>query len=139
MLGFRSPGREPAEDGYSSIEMVIYTPLLIFITFLILQSALAFLGNQAASAAAREGARVARAGGGNAAALRAGQTKSVEMVNTLGKGLLELSGPPTVTALNGGTEVSVTVRGTPQHVIPFVSFPIEQTVQGPVERFTPDK
>lgn len=131
-------GFSEREQGYSSVEMMIYMPLLLTITFIVLQFALAYLGNQVASAAAREGARTARIGGGDPAALAAGQAKAVQMVDTTGKGLLVLDGQPTVVAVNGGTEVSITVRGYPQHVIPFVSFPIEQTVQGPVERFTPD-
>jgi hypothetical protein len=129
--------RSSTDDGVSSVELVLYTPLLMLITFLVVQLSLAYLGNQVASAAAREGARVARVGGGTPGACAAGRAKAAEMVATVGKGLLLPTGPPTVEAVGGG-RVRAVVRGRPQQVIPFVSFPIEQVVQGPVEEFVPD-
>lgn len=131
--------RRAADDdhGVSSVELVLYTPLLMLITFLVVQLSLAYLGNQVASAAAREGARVARVGGGTPQACAAGRTKAAEMVATVGKGLLLPTGPPTVEVV-GGNQVRAVVRGRPQQVIPFVGFPIEQVVQGPVEEFVPD-
>jgi hypothetical protein len=130
-------GHEDGDAGVSSVELVLYTPLLMLITFLVIQLSLAYLGNQVASAAAREGARVARVGGGTPQACAAGQAKATEMVATVGKGLLSLTGPPIVEAI-GGDQVRAVVRGQPEQVIPFVSFPIEQVVQGPIERFVPD-
>ncbi len=142
MLSFSaksSAGKPDRESGVSSIELVLYTPLLMLMTFMVIQFSLAYLGNQVAAAAAREGARVARAGGGTPQALVQGQEKAVDMVETAGKGLLILSSPPKIEAINGNTQVRATILGNPQHVIPLIDFPIKQVVQGPVEEFVPDK
>ncbi|MGL5857627.1 MAG: TadE family protein [Angustibacter sp.] len=121
----------------SSIELVLYTPLLMLLTFLVVQMSLAYLGNQVASAAAREGARVARVGGGTPQACAAGEAKARSIIDSVGRGLLRTTTPPSVRPV-GADQVRAQVRGVPQYLIPFVDFEVEQVVQGPVERFVPD-
>jgi TadE-like protein len=134
----RDAGRRPRGDrGASSIELVLYTPILMLLIFLVVQFSVAYLGNQVASAAAREGARVARIGGGSPASVAEAQVKSEKMVKTVGRGLFILDEPPIIEVVSGGTDVRATVKGQAQQVIPFIEFPIEQVVQGPIERFTP--
>ncbi len=132
-------GRRPCGDrGASSIELVLYTPILMLLIFLVVQFSVAYLGNQVASAAAREGARVARIGGGSPAAITEAQEKSDKMVQTVGRGLFVLDERPTIEVVSGGEDVRATVKGQAQQVIPFIEFPIKQVVQGPIERFTPN-
>ena len=47
--------RRRREEGTSAIELVLYMPLLMIAIILTIQFALVYLGNQAVSAAAREG------------------------------------------------------------------------------------
>ncbi len=125
------------ESGASAIELVLYTPLLMLMTFLVIQFSLGYLGNQVASAAAREAARVARIGGGSPAAIAEGQQKATDMAQTVGHGLFTLDQPPVIDVV-GGDQVRATVTGRAEQVIPFIEFPIKQVVQGPIEQFTPD-
>jgi Flp pilus assembly protein TadG len=130
-------GRARTDDtGVSSIELVLYTPLLMTLTFLVVQFSMVYLGNQVAQSAAREGARVARVGGGTPAALAQGQARAQQIVTTSGRGLLVLDGAPTITRV--GDTVRAVVDGTPAQVVPFINLTVHQVVQGPVERFVAD-
>ncbi|GMA88284.1 hypothetical protein GCM10025868_35340 [Angustibacter aerolatus] len=117
---------------------MLYTPLLMLITFLVVQFGLAYLGNQVAAAAAREGSRIARVGGGTPASLAAGEARARTIVATIGHGLCTLDGPPTARLVNGGEDVQFVVRANAEQVIPRFTFGIDHTVTGPVERFRAD-
>ena len=63
MWSARPPLREgDPERGVSSLELVLYMPLLLMAIFLTVQFALVYLGNQVISSSARQAARVARTG-----------------------------------------------------------------------------
>jgi hypothetical protein len=108
-------------------------PLLFFAIFATVQFGLTYLGNSAASSAAREGARVARTGGNCAD----GADRAREILASVGKGLVEdvevrpdCSDPEFVT---------MTVRGKGLSVVPGLrAITLEQTVTGPVESFRAD-
>jgi len=115
----------------------MYMPLLVFVIFATVQAAMLFLGNQAASAAAREAARVARTGGGTSAALQAGEVRGRAYVADIGAGVIE-DVTVQVTAV-GGDEVRAVVTGHGIQVVPGLpGLRISQAVQGPVEEFRPD-
>jgi Flp pilus assembly protein TadG len=128
----RPPWR--SEQGASSIELVMYAPILMLAIFLTIQFALIYLGNQAASAAAREAARTARTTLDRGAAEAAGSAYS----DKIGKGILE---DVTVTVEPIGTEqVRVVVTGHALKITPFVDPPtVTQVVQGPLEEFRADR
>ncbi len=116
----------------------MYMPLLFLAVFVSVQFALMFLGNQAAQAAAREAARVARDGGGDAAALEAARLRGDEYVVTVGRGVL-LNAQVRVVVV-GGDQIRATVVGQSLQVVPGVPAPrISQQVQGPIELFRPDQ
>src|SRR5919109_2252636 len=97
--------RITSERGASSVELVLYMPILMLAIFLTIQFSLIYLGNQAASAAARESARVART------TLDRGQAEAAGYAYTadIGKGILE---DVRVTVTPVGTEqVRVEVTG----------------------------
>jgi Flp pilus assembly protein TadG len=115
----------------------MYMPLLLFVIFATVQAAMLFLGNQAASAAAREAARVARADGGTPAALTAGEVRGRDYAASVGRGVL--AGVRVQVQAVGGQEVRATVTGHGIQVVPGIpGLKITQVSQGPVESFRPD-
>jgi len=108
-------------------------PLLLFVIFVTVQAALLFLGNQAASAAAREAARVAR----TSHDLGAAETRGRSYAAQVGSGVIE--GVTVQVTAVGGDEVKAVVEGHGIQVVPGIpGLHIRQVVQGPVEEFRPD-
>ncbi|TDD58288.1 pilus assembly protein [Kribbella antibiotica] len=130
LFGRRRAQRRRDERGASTIELVLYMPILMLAIFLTIQLSLIYLGNQAASAAARETARVART------TLDAGKAEvaGVEYTTKIGKGILE-DVQVSVTPV-GTQQVRVVVTGHAQKITPFVDPPtVTQVVQAPLEEF----
>ncbi|MDX2973710.1 TadE/TadG family type IV pilus assembly protein [Kribbella solani] len=130
----RRRARGHPDRGASSIELVIYAPILMLSIFLTIQFALIYLGNQAAGSAAREAARIARTTLDSSAAEAAGAGYSAKV----GSGILE---DVTVTVEPVGTEqVRVVVTGHALKITPFIDPPtVTQVVQGPLEEFRADR
>ncbi|WP_352396626.1 TadE/TadG family type IV pilus assembly protein [Kineosporia sp. NBRC 101677] len=115
------------------MELALYMPLLLFVIFATVQAALLFLGNQAASAAAREAARVARTTQDAGAAEARGRAYAAQV----GQGVIE--GVTVQVSAVGADEVRAVVTGRGVQVVPGIpGLRIEQVVQGPVEEFRPD-
>jgi Flp pilus assembly protein TadG len=108
-------------------------PLLMIAIIFTVQFALVFLGNQAASASAREAARVGRVTDDPALARAKGESYAAN----LGQGVLE---QVTVTVERvGDEEMRATVSGEAPHLLPFFAPPrVSEEVQGPIERFVQD-
>lgn len=126
--------RRRSERGASSIELVIYAPILMLAIFLTIQFSLIYLGNQTASSAAREAARTARTTLDRGQAEAAGTRYSAKV----GKGVLEdvtVSVEPM-----GADQVRVVVTGHALKITPFLDPPtVTQVVQGPLEEFREDR
>ncbi len=123
----------------------MYMPLLFFMIILTLQISFMFLGNQAAGAAAREAARVARSAGdpeaGSAGALEAGRVKGLAYAKSVGHGLITDTDVQVI-AVDGpeGPEVEATVKAKGIQLVPGMpGMNISRTVRGPVEVFHPDE
>jgi hypothetical protein len=115
----------------------MYMPVLFFVIFVTVQAAMLFLGNQAASAAAREAARVARSGGGSADAIAAGRARGLEYAASVGHGVIE----DVQVQVNpvADRQIRATVTGRGIQVVPWLpGMDITQVVQGPIEEFRPD-
>lgn len=126
--------RRRGEQGTSAIELVLYMPLLMIAIILTVQFALVYLGNQAASASAREAARVARVTGDTSLARAKGQSYASE----LGRGVLENVSVEVVQV--GSDQMRATVSGQAPQLLPFLDSPrVSEEVQGPIERFDPDR
>ncbi len=121
------------EEGTSAVELVLYMPLLMIAIIFTVQFALVFLGNQAASASAREAARVARVTDDPGL----GRAKGESYAANLGQGVLERV---TVTVERvGDTEMRARVPGEAPRLLPFFAPPrVSEEVQGPIERFIED-
>jgi Flp pilus assembly protein TadG len=125
------------DRGVSSVELVMYTPVLMFATFLVVQFALSWYGNEVASATAREAARVARSQGGTAASLAEAEARGGAYATRIGgPGLTDVE--VHVVLLPATQEVRATVTGRSQEVVPGFAPRVKAVVQSPIETFRPD-
>ncbi len=126
--------RRHGDEGTSAIELVLYMPLLMIAILLTVQFSLVYLGKEAASAAAREAARVARVTGDPAQ----GEAKGVSYAADLGRGVLD--GVSVSVVAVPGEQVRATVTGTAPELLPaFLGVSeVTEVVQGPIERFEED-
>ena len=119
------------ERGAGATEIVIITPLLLFMIMLIAQFALYMHASHIAQAAASEALSAARVSGGSAAA---GTTEGQQVLTQLGSGPLHAT---SVTVVRGNTQASVTITGTVVNVIPFMDLTVHAEAVGPIDKFTP--
>lgn len=126
--------RRPRDErGYSSIELVLYMPLLLGAIVVTVQFALVYLANEYASAAAREANRVARVTGD----VGEGTAKGYQVVDGMGDGLLSSARVDVRTI--GDTMVETVVTGRAPQLVPFINVvDVTEVVRGPIERFDPD-
>ncbi|HET6699585.1 MAG TPA: TadE/TadG family type IV pilus assembly protein [Nocardioidaceae bacterium] len=130
----RAGSRRDDQRGASIIELVLYMPLLMTAILLAVQFSLIYLGNQAASAAAREANRVARVTGDQAQ----GRQTGVAYAARIGGGILENVDVQVNVA--GGAVATTVVSGEAQQLLPFLPPPrVSERVEGPVERFVEDQ
>lgn len=111
----------------------MYMPILMFVIFLAVQLSMVYLGNAAATAVAREAARVARVTGD----LGAGRLAGYQYAANIGNGTLEDVDVNVVPV--GGDRVRVVVSGRAQELAPAFVPRVSQTVEGPVEEFKVDQ
>lgn len=124
------------EAGASSIELVLYAPLLMLITFMLVQFALTWYGDSVAGAAAREAARVARVGGGTPAALASAEARGASYATAVGgKGLTDVRVEVVRLA---GDQVRATVSGRSMELVGGLAPRVSASVEGPIEQFRPD-
>lgn len=124
----RWPGNK-AEDGSSTVEVVIVFPLLILTLMLVFQFAFWYHARHVALAAAEEGARAARVDTGTAAA---GAARAERFLGDLGPSVMV---NPKVSASRNLDVARVEVSGQARNVVPGLRLPIRQASQGPIERF----
>jgi Flp pilus assembly protein TadG len=131
----RRPG---ADHGSSAVELVILTPMVLALIWLIIQYALYYQGRQVALAAAQIGARVARQDASAVPGWRAIAEHSAESYYA-GLGTRVLGGTVTAVAAPAGvSEVKVTVTGQAASIMFGLTLTIHETAGGPVECFRPD-
>ncbi|GIF83267.1 TadE family protein [Catellatospora bangladeshensis] len=126
----RPAARRARDRGAGTVEMaIIALPLLIF-TFLVVQAALVFYARSIALGAATQGANAARVYGSPAGT---GESNARDFLERIGVGLED----PVINVRTGAESVTVTVTGRATSILPLVSFDVEQSASGPVERFIP--
>jgi Flp pilus assembly protein TadG len=127
--------RPARERGDVALEMVLLAPIIIFMIFVVIQFALWYHARHVVTAAAQEGARVARAANTSAAAAeQAGRDRAYTFIDTLGGSIVE---DPNVVVNRGVATVSVRVTGTAIHIVPGLRLQVRGQSVGPVERFVP--
>ncbi|GAA0330798.1 TadE/TadG family type IV pilus assembly protein [Actinoallomurus spadix] len=123
-----------ADEGASTLELALLTPILLMVILLVVQFAMVYHARHVALAAAQSGARVARESG--AADWKGeAETKAREYVRRIGPELLT-----GVTPQAGGDQKTrwVTVTGSAVRVVPFLTFHVSQRSGGPIECYRPD-
>lgn len=122
------------------VELALLMPVVLAVALLVVQMALWFHGRQVAEAAAREGARVARAAPYDSGAWASdAEAKAQEVARAVGPKLL--SGLQVEATAVGEDERWVSVTASAVQVIPLLpemSFTITARSGGPVECFRPD-
>lgn len=123
--------RARGEAGSSTIELVLFMPLLLTLLFTGAQAAAMYHARSVAIAAAQEGARVAAAQEGTA---RAGTAAAEAFVATTG-GAGALSGLH-VQVTRTATDATAIVTGTSLSLVPGWTPTITQSASAPIERLT---
>jgi len=126
---FRTGRIEDAQRGATPLEFAIIAGAMLLLAFTVIQVSLVFWAQSIALGAATQGANAAR---GYHSSARAGESRARDFLANVGGGLLNQQ----VTARRSGTEASVTVRGRAASVLPGLSFTVQRTARGPVERVT---
>ncbi|WP_310739000.1 TadE/TadG family type IV pilus assembly protein [Microbispora sp. H10830] len=125
------------ERGATVIELAMLMPIVLAVVLLIVQVTLWFHGRQVADAAAREGARIARAGGSDGWQ-EAAEGKARQIVQAIGPQLLKNA---QAQAWEQGDQRGVEVTGSAVQVVPLLpamTFTITSRFGGPIECFRPD-
>ena len=126
----RRRGRD--ERGTSTIELVIYMPILMTVILLAVQFSLYYLGRQTAGAVARETSRVMRVTLDEDRARLEGR----KYVDQVGRGVL---GDARIEITPVGTDrIRVEVSGQSLKILPFVVPRVKQSVEAPIELFVED-
>ena len=123
--------RRRGEEGASSLELLVFFPLLMLIILVTVQVALSWYGNEVAMTTARQTVRNLRTGAHDPAAERSGADYAV---STGGGGLKDVE----IDARTDGTQVSVTVSGQAMDIVAGLAPRISATVSSPVEQFRED-
>lgn len=133
----RAGAERTADRGATVVELAMIMPIVLAVVLLIVQMTLWFHGRQVADAAAREGARVARAGGETGWEDEA-EARATRILRSVGPRLLA---DATVRAWEEGGLRGVEVTGAAVQVIPLLpelTFTVNSRFGGPVECFRPD-
>lgn len=120
------------ERGSFSLEIAVLFPVVLLLTFGVVQAALWFHARDVALSAAQNGVRAARAYNGSQGAGQ--QQASAFLTQAGGSGVLKNAA---VFASRGAQQATVTVTGQAPKVITLLpTLSVTQTATGPVERFT---
>lgn len=120
------------DRGSVSAELVIATPILLFLLLLVIQFGLWSHATHIAKAAATNGLTAARVDTGTSAD---GTAAAQNTLTRLGGGLLQ---DTHVTTSRGTETVAVHIDGTASSIIPFVEIPVHAEAAGPLEQFVRD-
>ncbi|WP_436232702.1 TadE family protein [Actinacidiphila alni] len=127
-----------SDRGMTAIEFVFLTPVLFFMIFATVQFGLYFFADHVAQAAAQAGARKARAeadadpGGWSDKAT----AEAKDRIEQLGPNLLD--GRQVTAVQPDAVTVGIRVTADVPTIFPGFHFKVNESSQGPVERFVPD-
>lgn len=122
-----------ADSGVSSLELVLYAPLLMLFVFLAVQFSLYYLGVQAVQSVAREAARVVRTGGDP----QAGTAAAINYANQVGHGIISNTSVRYSVPAQG--QVRAEVSADVLSLVPISGIQkVSAAAQGPIEAFRTD-
>ncbi|VEG28984.1 TadE/TadG family type IV pilus assembly protein [Actinomyces howellii] len=123
--------RARQETGASSVELLVFFPLLLLIVLITIQVALSWYGNEVAMSTAREVAREVRGGGSPSAA----EADGITYARQVGvKALTDVDVDVVVT----GQEVTVTVSGESMDIVAGLAPRVSASVTSELETFRED-
>jgi TadE-like protein len=131
--GTRTRPRTPATDtdrGSSTLGAILVIPVMILLTMLVLQFAMLWHGKHVAAAVAQTGVQGAA---GYRSSAADGQAQAEGYLADVAPNLLR---DATVTVDRGTGTVTARVSARIPSVLPFTDFDVQETVTGPVERFS---
>jgi Flp pilus assembly protein TadG len=131
-LGPRGSGGWPDDRGALTLSSVAVLPFIFLLLMVLIQASFWFLARNAALAAARQGADAARA---LSASRASGQAAALAFAREAGQGYLE--DPRATTTGSTSATISITVSGHVPSFVPGLVVGVSETVQAPVEEFTP--
>lgn len=117
------------DRGSVATETVIVFPVVVLLIFVVVQAGLFYYGRSSALAAAQQGVQASRVENGSAAA---GAAAARDFLTGPGDLLTDV----TVTQSRGAVDTTITVAGTIPTLLPGVTFTVNQTATGTVERVT---
>ncbi|WP_037913354.1 TadE/TadG family type IV pilus assembly protein [Actinacidiphila yeochonensis] len=125
------PTTRPRDDrGAATTQLVLVVPLVLLLTLLVVQFALAWHARHIAQYAAQRALAAARVEDGTAGD---GRAQAWQSIDSLGPHILTR---PAVTVDRNRTGTSVRVEGTVITVVPGVNLHVAGTASGPTERLT---
>ena len=124
--------RPEAERGSATTEVVLLTPVLLFLIMAIIQFGLWFHAQHVAQAAAEQGVRTAHS---NGSTVEDGRQRAEDFLDEAAPTLI---GDPQVVAGRENDVASVTVDGTAVALVPGLSLTVHAEATSPVERFYED-
>lgn len=123
------------EDGASSVELIVFFPLLLLIILVTVQVALSWYGNEVAMTAARETARSVREGTQDSASLAQAEIDGARYAQRVGGAALT---DVQVDVVVMGDHVHVEVSGRSMDVVAGLSPRVDATVTSSIETFRGD-
>lgn len=136
MVSARLRRRLRAETGASSVELLVFFPLLMLIILITVQVALSWYGHEVAISTARETARAVREGGTTPAELAQAEADGARYAMRVGGGraLTDVD----VHIDIDGDETRVTVTGASMDIVAGLAPGVEASVTAPIEAFKED-
>ncbi|RAX19208.1 MULTISPECIES: TadE/TadG family type IV pilus assembly protein [Actinomyces] len=125
-----------AETGASSVELLVFFPLLMLIILITVQVALSWYGHEVAISTARETVRIVRDGGTAPAQVAQAEADGARYATRVGSGraLTDVD----VHVDIDGDEARVTVTGASMDIVAGLAPGIEASVTAPIETFRED-
>jgi Flp pilus assembly protein TadG len=119
-------------DERGSAELIVATPLLLFLILAVIQFAIYEHASAVAQTTASKALAATRVVGGTSAS---GQSEAQSLLGNIGRGVLL---QPQISVTRDATSARVTITGSAEGVIPLVRLPVSATSSGPLERFVGD-
>ncbi|WBB65554.1 TadE family protein [Micromonospora sp. WMMD812] len=120
------------DGGANPVELAVVLPAILLLLFASIQVAVWFVARSTALNAAQSAVNAQRV---HQAPADAGLRRATRFLTVSGDWLVGWKSPGP-TCQTSATEVTCTVRGRSLSVVPLVTFPVEQTAHGTVERWT---
>ena len=132
-MGVRAFRMRRGDDGSSAVELVLLTPLLMFVVFLVVQAALYMHARHVVLAAAQQGARLARADAAtDQSAVTSARDGTFAYIHQLGSDVVS---DPNVVVTRVGGQATVSVTAHAVSILPGLTLRVVETSSGPVEQF----